>query len=61
MAKQIAHQVHQTEKDPNHIGTISLREIDKRIRKATTRATQIHRSRRSYKRRPKHRKQDIQD
>lgn len=61
MAKQNTHQVNQTEKNPNFVGVISIREIEKRIRKATAPATQIHRSKKSYSRRPKHRQHDPQD
>ena len=60
MAKQKSHQISQSKKDPNFVGVISQKEINKRIRKAKPPCTQIHRSKKSYKRRPKHRK-DPQD
>lgn len=61
MAKQKTHQVSQSKKNPNFVGVISQKEIDKRIRKAKPPATRIHRSKKSYKRRSKHREQDSQD
>jgi len=47
------------EVDPNHVGTISLREIEARVRKALPPPSQLHQSKVKYRRRPKHRGQPV--
>lgn len=47
--------VQPAKKDPHFVGTISQRNIEAGIRKDMPRPTQVHRSKKSYSRRPKHR------
>ena len=53
MSKRM-HSVHQDEKNPNVVGTISMREIERKIRKPFAPATKRHKVKTAYRRKPKH-------
>ncbi|MEO5927780.1 MAG: hypothetical protein ABIO72_03600 [Patescibacteria group bacterium] len=60
MAKNKLHPVSFNTTDPNIVGSISMREIDRTVRKPLPPATQRHRVATDYRRKPKHPHQEVE-
>lgn len=54
MAKTNTHTVQLNDTDPNFVGTINVREVERKVRKPYAPATKQHRDKTLYRRTPKH-------
>ena len=54
MAKKNSHPVRIVTADPNFVGTISVREAERKVRKPLPPPTQRHKVKTDYRRTPKH-------